>query len=205
MEKAQKLFDEQKFDTCLVELKNAKSFAALELKARCHSKLEQYKNAQQIWEHLVDIDENNAAYWNELGVALFNLRNKGAMMAFDKAISLEKENPYFYSCRAFAKEKLGFFDQALKDYQKAKQLDPDDEIIDNNLEILGYKMNSNQEKKWSAEAQMAVENLKNELAMNETQAKQKTEQSLVGEFMKMFTQKGFKQFLKEVKYLWKKQ
>ena len=201
MQKAQQLFTKQEYRSCLEMLENNKSFAGMELKARCHSKLEAYKKAQKIWEHLLDIDEKNSNYWNELGIVMFNQRNKEALVAFDKAIALENNNPYFYSCRAFAKEKMGLLQQALEDYQKAKQLDPEDEIIDNNLEILGYKMSSNQPKKWSAEAQMAVENLKNELVF-ETKSKAISEKkSLLQEFKTMFTKNGFKQFLKDLKHL----
>ncbi|MEC8738630.1 MAG: hypothetical protein VXX63_02010 [Bacteroidota bacterium] len=201
MQKAQQLFTNQEFKSCIKILEDNKSFAGMELKARCYSKLEVYKKAQEIWEHLLDIDEKNPSYWNELGIVMFNQRNKEALVAFDKAIALENNNPYFYSCRAFAKEKMGLLQQALEDYQKAKQLDPEDEIIDNNLEILGYKISSNQPKKWSAEAQMAVENLKNELVLQPNSKGTAEKKSLLQEFKTMFTAKGFRQFLKELKHL----
>lgn len=65
-----------------------------------------------------------------------------SMFDMNKAIDLEPDYAYRYSCRAFLKGKMGDPKGAVEDYEKALELDPSDPIVYNNLglamENLGY-------------------------------------------------------------------
>ena len=61
----------------------------------------------------------------------------------DKAASLEPANPFRYSSRAYIKGKLGMIEEAIADYERTIDLDPEDAVAHNNLglmqEQLGYQ------------------------------------------------------------------
>ena len=61
--------------------------------------------------------------------------SKRAILDFDKAQQIE-HNSYRYSSRAFVKAHIKDVEGAIKDYQKAIELDPDDAIAHNNLGII---------------------------------------------------------------------
>jgi len=100
-----------------------------------------YKLALQKFDEVVNRQPDIADYHSERGVALFHLnRKKEALDALNLALSLEPENSYRYSSRAFVKDSMGDIDGAIKDYLKCTELDPDDAIAFNNLGMLEEKI-----------------------------------------------------------------
>ena len=67
-------------------------------------------------------------------------RKKDALLALNKALKLEPNNPYRYSSRAFIKDAMGDTKGAISDYMKCIELDPEDAIAFNNLGILEEKI-----------------------------------------------------------------
>ncbi|MEI0592785.1 tetratricopeptide repeat protein, partial [Brachyspira pilosicoli] len=51
----------------------------------------------------------------------------------DKAIELEPNTAYLYNDRGWVKKNAGLYKEALKDYKKALELDPDNEYAKSNI------------------------------------------------------------------------
>jgi Flp pilus assembly protein TadD len=81
----------------------------------------------------------NAAFYNERGVCKFQMRFKHAIQDFNEAIRLDPAEPYYYSCRAYIRDKIGDIEGAIKDYSTAHDLDPSDAITLNNLGLAEQK------------------------------------------------------------------
>src|SRR5690606_3882624 len=64
------------------------------------------------------------------------------------ALSMEPQNPYRYSSRAFLKDRMGDLKGAIADYERAIEIDPEDAIAHNNKgmveEKLGFQEKSKQ-------------------------------------------------------------
>lgn len=84
--------------------------------------------------------KDNADIFCHKGIIL-HMMEKGdeAIACFDTAAKLEPENPYRYSSRAFIKAHIKDTEGAIKDYEKALQLDPEDAVSLNNLGLLEEK------------------------------------------------------------------
>ncbi len=63
-------------------------------------------------------------------------------------MELQPEYAYRYACRAFAKNNFGDIEGAVKDYERAVELDPTDAVAHNNLGLLleqrGYQKEANE-------------------------------------------------------------
>lgn len=112
----------------------------LPILAFSYQKLKQWEKAMSCWNKLIAMDASNAEYYNERGVCKFNMRFKHAIQDFDQAILLEPENPYFYSCRAYIKDKTGDTEGSVADYTQSLALDPTDAIAMNNLGLAEQKL-----------------------------------------------------------------
>lgn len=121
----------------------------LEFKAYAMQKSGKFEEAMVVWNQLIARKETVASYYNERGVCKFNLRFKHSLQDFDQAVKLDGNNPYFWACRAYVKDKLGDTEGAISDYEKAHQLDPEDATILNNLGLaeqkLGYTAKARQQ------------------------------------------------------------
>lgn len=137
---AQHHFEQGDYTKALHLLKNASNPAELELKAYCFQKTAAFELAMLEWNILIKSFPEHASYYNERAVCKFNLRFKHAMEDFNKAISLEPDNPYYYACRAYVKDKTGDSEGAVEDYQKAHDLDPSDAVTLNNLGLAEQKL-----------------------------------------------------------------
>ncbi|MBR9861275.1 tetratricopeptide repeat protein [bacterium] len=128
----------------VVDLLKDEQHPLLNLKAYSYQKLGKFEEAMSVWNILVQREPENGYYFNERGVCKFNLRFKHAIEDFDKAIELEPVNAYFYSCRAYVKDKTGDTEGAVDDYGRAHDLDPEDAIVLNNLGLAEQKLGHTQ-------------------------------------------------------------
>ena len=91
----------------------------------------------------IDEDANNADYYSERAVCYIHTGQLDlSMFDMNRAVEIEPDYSYRYSCRAYLKGKMGDARGAVADYQRAVELDPEDAIAYNNLglaqENLGY-------------------------------------------------------------------
>ncbi len=157
-----------------------------------------------IWTNLIAQYPDAAEYYVERGVCKFNLRFKHAIQDFDQAIEMEPDNAYFYSCRAYIRDKTGDTEGSVADYTKALELDPEDAITLNNLGLaeqkLGFTARARERFKYSDDL-MGVKTIDSRAPDDYQKLKptppEKT--TLWREFKKMLTKDGFKSFWKELR------
>lgn len=111
----------------------------LEKRAEAYSKLKNYSKALEDLTALIAFNPNCASYYAERGTIKLNLNFKSSVDDFSKAIELEPETAYYYSCRAMAHERNESNDLAFKDHEKAMELDPQNSITVNNYEVASFK------------------------------------------------------------------
>lgn len=144
LKKAQQAFNSEQYKETLSLIGSNNESTSLQLKAYAHQKLNEFEQAMECWNVLIQREPNNAQFYNERGVCKFNLRFKHAISDFNKAIELENTNPYFYASRAYVKDKIGDTEGAVEDYSKAHELDPEDAITLNNLGLAEQKLGHTQ-------------------------------------------------------------
>jgi len=172
--------------------------------AFCYQKTKQWEKAMECWNSLIVQFPSKAEFYNERGVCKFNLRFKHAIQDFDKAIELEPSNAYYYSCRAYIKDKTGDTEGSVKDYTKSLELDPEDAIILNNLGLaeqkLGHTAKARAQFKKSDQV-LGIETIDSREEANNRAGQSLTPQraTLWSELKKMVSSKqGFMDFLKEL-------
>jgi tetratricopeptide (TPR) repeat protein len=133
------LFDQGKYKEVISLLKKNTDVGSQEMLAFAYQKMAKWEEAMQIWTTLIAIYPENAAFYNERGVCKFQMRFKHAIQDFNEAIRLDPAEPYYYSCRAYIRDKIGDIEGAIKDYSTAHDLDPSDAITLNNLGLAEQK------------------------------------------------------------------
>jgi tetratricopeptide (TPR) repeat protein len=133
----QALYNEGKYEQVISLLKKDKPGPLL---AFAYQKSKLWEEAMNVWTMLIAAYPDAAEYYVERGVCKFNLRFKHAIQDFDQAIAMEDDNAYFYSCRAYIRDKIGDSEGAVTDYTKALELDPEDAITLNNLGLAEQKI-----------------------------------------------------------------
>jgi tetratricopeptide (TPR) repeat protein len=109
--------------------------------AICLYRLERFEESIAGLDMLVDAHEGNADFLESRGVAYHRWgRNGEALADFEAALALEPNKGYRYACRAWIRDKMGDVAGAVADYRKAIDLDPDDDISQNNLELMEAKL-----------------------------------------------------------------
>lgn len=201
----QELFDSGEYSKVITQLKGNPS----ELLAYAYQKNKQWEEAMNVWNALIIAQPNNASFYNDRGVCKFNLRFKHAIQDFDKAIELEPENAYFFSCRAYIKDKTGDTEGSVKDYQKALDLDPQDAITLNNLGLaeqkLGFTARARERFKYSDDL-LGIKTIdsredngsENDLGNSPKTKSTENKKSIWSEFKKMWSRDGFKEFWKDL-------
>ncbi|MFH6771739.1 tetratricopeptide repeat protein [Gaetbulibacter aestuarii] len=96
------------------------------LRASAYEALEDYKKAIEDYTVAVFVFGTPEAYMNRGQLFLGINYYKEAYIDFNKAISLDKNNPFGYFYRGTAALMLGGFDDAAGDFQKALSFDPND-------------------------------------------------------------------------------
>ncbi len=197
----QALFDQKEYTAVIKQLKNSEPSPLL---AFAYQKNKQWEDAMQVWTLLIVKYPDAAEYFVERGVCKFNLRFKHAIQDFDVAIEMEPTNAYFYSCRAYIKDKTGDTEGSVEDYTRALELDPEDAIVLNNLGLaeqkLGFTAKARERFKYSDDL-LGIKTIDSrepqEYRKIDTTPPSKS--SLWLEFKKMLTKDGFKAFWKELK------
>lgn len=148
---AKSLFEQKKYVEVVKILKNSQNPEELSLKGHSLQKIEKWEDAMQVWNGLIIQNDLEPYYYLERGVCKFRMRFQHVLEDFDKAVSLSPSNPYFYSCRAYVKDKIGDSEGAIEDYTKAHHLDPEDALILNNLGLAEQKLGYTQKARQSFE------------------------------------------------------
>jgi len=170
----------------------------LEMLGYAYQKTGAWEKGMNVWNHLILKYPTNAYYYSERGVCKFNLRFKHAIQDFNKAVELQPETSYFYSCRAFIKDKTGDTEGAVEDYNKAHKLDPEDALLLNNLGLAEQKLG------YTQKARERFKNSDDLLGIKTIDSRSEPESTppkgnLWQEIKKMISSKeGFMQFLKEL-------
>jgi len=88
----------------------------------------------------LEIDKNHPDILSHRGVVYLHLNQKKKCLD-DLLLSLELDevNAYRYASLAYARDYFGDLEGAIKDYQKAVEIDPEDAISHNNLGLLMEK------------------------------------------------------------------
>ena len=194
------LFEEGNYQE-VIRLTAASSNAdELQWRGFAFQKSGQFEQAMEVWNQLISRLPEAATFYNERGVCKFNLRFKHSLEDFDKAVSLEPENPYYWACRAYVRDKLGKTEEAVADYQKAHELDPDDATILNNLGLAEQKLGYTSKARENFKKSNDLIGFKEELEIDEqptaVTSNWKARWAEVGKMLS--STKEFKKFLKEL-------
>ena len=204
---AQVLYDAGNFERVISLLKKGKPRPLL---AFAYQKSKLWDEAMNTWTTLIALYPDAAEYYVERGVCKFNLRFKHAIQDFDYAIEMEDDNAYFYSCRAYIRDKIGDSEGAIADYSKALELDPEDAIILNNLGLAEQKLG------YTARARERFKNSDDLLGIKTIDSREDITENGTGftpnvktaasvkpsiwlEFKKMLSIVGFKEFIKDLR------
>ncbi|MFY0644257.1 MAG: tetratricopeptide repeat protein [Bacteroidia bacterium] len=195
------LLDSGNFAEVIMQTSNSTNADELQWRAFAFQKSGEFETAMDVWNQLILRLPEAASFYNERGVCKFNLRFKHSLDDFDKAISLEPENPYYWACRAYVRDKLGKTEEAVADYQKAHDLDPEDATILNNLGLaeqkLGYTSRARERFKKSNDLiGFKEEELEPEAETTLEKTGWKARWAEVGKMLS--SRKEFKKFLKEL-------
>jgi tetratricopeptide (TPR) repeat protein len=201
----QAMYDQGNYKQVISLLKNEKPSPLL---AFAYQKNKQWEEAMTVWTSLIATYPDAAEYYVERGVCKFNLRFKHAIQDFDQAIALVDDNAYFYSCRAYIRDKMGDSEGAIEDYSYALKLDPEDAIILNNLGLAEQKLG------YTARARERFKNSDDLLGVKTIDSRPADEyealkpapmstptvcSSVWLEFKKMWSVQGFKDFWNELR------
>ena len=197
----QALFDQGDYADVIKKLKKGEPRPIL---AFAYQKSKLWEEAMDVWTTLIAKYPDAAEYFVERGVCKFNLKFKHAILDFNEAIEMEPTNAYFYSCRAYIRDKTGDTEGSVADYTKALELDPEDAITLNNLGLaeqkLGFTARARERFKYSDDL-MGVKTIDSRAPDDYQKLKptppEKT--TLWREFKKMLTKDGFKSFWKELR------
>ncbi len=174
---------------------------ALYNRGRALSKVGSLEKSLEDFKQLTIIDPTNASYIGDYAVSLhLNNKQDEASLKFNLALSIEPNNPYRYSSRAFFKDRLGDLEGAIKDYEKAIELDPEDAIALNNKGLVEEKMGYQDKAKQSFDKSNELVGYKPEVKENTVKptAKEAETTSAKPSRMKViksvFTKEGFEEF-----------
>lgn len=112
--------------------------------ARNTLKSGQIKEAIELYTKALDLSPGHPDILSDRAVAYLHQENKDLCYGdFEVALELQPTKAYRYTSYAFAMNHFGDIEGAIKKYERAIELDPDDSIAHNNLGLLleqkGYK------------------------------------------------------------------
>jgi len=197
----QALFDQGDYAAVIRKLKKGEPRPIL---AFAYQKSKLWEEAMNVWTTLIAKYPDAAEYFVERGVCKFNLRFKHAILDFNEAIEMDPTNAYFYSCRAYIRDKTGDTEGSVADYTKALDLDPEDAITLNNLGLaeqkLGFTARARERFKYSDDL-MGVKTIDSR-DPDDYQRLKPTPPAKTNtwrEFKKMFSFEGFKDFWRDLR------
>ncbi|MCB9361433.1 MAG: tetratricopeptide repeat protein [Flavobacteriales bacterium] len=141
LEEARQLFNSNKFNEAIELFTNflaeqPNHADALFFRAICYRKIEKYELSVADFTAIIKRLSDEATIFSERAVSYYHLKNyKAAVDDLNKAVELEPNNPYRYSSRAYIRAYIDI-DGAMADYERAIELDPQDDISYNNLGLL---------------------------------------------------------------------
>ncbi|MGB0424135.1 MAG: tetratricopeptide repeat protein, partial [Flavobacteriales bacterium] len=103
-----------------------------------------HEEAIELFNSFFHKESSNPDLLHDRGVSYFHLKRKQECLAdFESAANIQPDYAYRYSSMAFIKAAFNMTEEALRDYNKAVELDPTDAVTQNNLglleEQLGWK------------------------------------------------------------------
>jgi tetratricopeptide (TPR) repeat protein len=197
----QALFDQGDYAAVIKKLKKGEPRPIL---AFAYQKSKLWEEAMNVWTTLIVKYPDAAEYFVERGVCKFNLRFKHAILDFNEAIEMDPTNPYFYSCRAYIRDKTGDTEGSVEDYTKALDLDPEDAITLNNLGLaeqkLGFTARARERFKYSDDL-MGVKTIdsRDPGDYQKLTSTPPAKSSMWQEFKKMLSLQGFKDFWRDLR------
>jgi len=136
-----KLFEEQDYQKAIDVLSNflkkySSNADALYMRAVSYRKTGNFDRSIEDLTLILHRLPDEASLLSERGVSYFHKKDfDNALKDMDRAVDLEPNNPYRYSSRAYIRANVDV-KGAASDYEKAIELDPEDEISHNNLGLL---------------------------------------------------------------------
>jgi Flp pilus assembly protein TadD len=116
---------------------NPNSIAVLAVKTAILWQQSCYGQAAAACRRILDIEPNNAFYWNSLGLCSSRLEDfPAAALALEKAIDLDTENGSVHHNLAIVYHKQDRIQEAVREYRTALRLCPDNVEIYENLGLL---------------------------------------------------------------------
>ena len=104
-------------------------------------KLRDFEGAVMDFTLALEKDPGNPEILYQRGMCYFHLKKKSlALLDLDEAVVAQPNYGFRYSSRAFMRDSFGDVVGAIKDYNEAIKLDPQDAVSYNNLGILEDKM-----------------------------------------------------------------
>ena len=95
----------------------------------CYKNLNETENAIKYFDIAISKGGEDALVYNELAISLFTLGDpKTAIEKFSKGVELDPTNYELIFNRGVVYQQLGFYDEAIKDIEKAYELNPDASI-----------------------------------------------------------------------------
>jgi tetratricopeptide (TPR) repeat protein len=146
MAKAEALMREGQWEKAFQAFAQWQHPEALLYQTICLTRLQKTQDALLCINRALDLQPQEADFLSERGVVYLHMKKYAlALLDFDAAVNLQPDRPYRYASRAFMKEAAGDLQGAVKDYEKALVLDPEDAVVQNNLGLLLEKLGRNQE------------------------------------------------------------
>lgn len=168
------------------------------------SKKGEFAEALKHFNLAAEQDPDNANILSDRAVAYFQLKHEElAMIDLNRAQELEPNRGYHYASRGFIKARIGDIDGAIKDYNEALRLDPEDAITLNNLGLLeeqrGNLEMANGFYRKSDKVLGITTNASRETPEQKKEAQpvdepEEVKPSFISVLASIFTKKGFKEF-----------
>lgn len=154
----------------------------IEQASSLYSKKE-YQASIEVLNRLIEQKKDDADLYELRAMCSFHLgKYSESLLDFDKARDLEPNNPFRYSSRAYVKSVSGDVDGAVKDYENAVHLDPEDAVSHNNLGLLlekkGYKSQAQEQFQLADTNSSSIPEVKaksEDVSLNKAESKEKKE------------------------------
>lgn len=205
LEKGKQLYNSQQYNESIEALTDflneQKNHAdALFFRALSYRKVGKFNLSINDLNIVINKLPDEATLYSERGVSYYHLKDfKTALRDLDIAVSLEPNKSYRYSSRAYIRAHVDV-EGAIKDYEKAIDLDPKDEIALNNLGLLQENVGRIKEAQKNFKRSNEIIGYNPEKRTENTAPKQKKDDTLgkimLDVFRKKETQQEFLSFLK---------
>ena len=137
---------------------NPRDFDALQLLATISAQTGQYEKAVELFSRVLAVHSNNAALFNNRGVALFELKRfDEALASYARAIALKPDYAEAHVGHANALAQLGLFPDAVASYERGIQIKPDHSEAHCNLGVCLHEIGRTEEAAASYERAISID------------------------------------------------